>query len=206
MVASDVYDEVPYDVLLRHDFVRRAHRVASVAVTAERTCRVDRVVPSAVVRPRVIERLLRDLVARVAPDARILFPRRRDRRVWYSWNGRVLRPTGLTLESQLHEIAHLLLCPAERRSLIEFGLGPDPYRRSDARCTIRKRDADREELDVCSMQVLLARLLGLDERAVREEYREPPLTLARIRSLRRRFPNALPREWWRRAIVSAASA
>lgn len=150
--------------------------------------------------PRAVEARLRELVGCVVPGARIYFPRRRGPRLGYSWNGRHLRPTGLTLESQLHEIAHLLVAPPARRGLPEFGLGPDPYRPSDARCVIPRELADAEELATCTLQLLLARVLGLDEGAIRTEFSEQPLTRARVRTLRRRHPAVLPRSWWRRAM------
>lgn len=150
--------------------------------------------------PSAVEARLRELVAYAAPGARIYFPRKRGPRLGYSWNGRHLRPTGLTYESQLHEIAHLLVAPTSRRSLVEFGLGPDPYRPSDARCQIPREEADAEELAACTMQLVLARLLGLDEGAIRTEYSESPLTRARVESLRDRRPDALPAELWQRVL------
>jgi len=145
---------------------------------------------------RALEARLRALVRHVIPGARIFFPRRRDRRVRYSWNGRDLRPTGLTLESVCHEIAHLLVSAPHRRGLPEFGLGPDPYRHSDAARVAPVDEARREELDACAMQVVLARLLGLDEGAVFDEVRPEPLTAAGLCALRGRHPDALPAEAW----------
>jgi hypothetical protein len=157
------------------------------------------------VKTLTIEEQLRALVRRVEPGATIYFPRRRAFRVGYSWNGRHLRPTGATLESQIHEIAHLLVSARERRRYPEFGLGPDPYRRNLAQRVISERAAAREELDACTMQLLLVRLLGLDESAVMLEVHTDPLTEKRIRALRRRYPSALPSEWWQRALTSVAS-
>lgn len=147
--------------------------------------------------PRAVEARLRELVANAAPGARVYFPRKRGPRLGYSWNGRHLRPTGLTLESQLHEIAHVLVAPPARRRLVEFGLGPDPYRPSNARPCIPREEADAEELAACTMQLVLARLLGLDEGAIRTEYSESPLTRARVGALRERYPEALPPACWR---------
>lgn len=146
-----------------------------------------------------MESTLRELVSRVAPGARIYFPRRRAYRVGYSWNGRHLRPTGLTLESQLHEIAHLLLAAHARRALPEYGLGPDPYRRNHPPSVVTKEEADREELDTCALQLLLARLLALDEAAVQIEFHTAPLTATTVQDLRARYPDALPSRWWDRA-------
>lgn len=153
---------------------------------------------------RAIEAELRALVRHVAPRARIYFPRRRAYRVGYSWNGRHLRPTGLTLESQLHEVAHLLLASDARRALPEFGLGPDPYRRNHPPCVVSREEADREELDACALQLLLARLFALDEHAVAIEFHTAPLSRETVEALEARYPDALPREWWRRARAALA--
>jgi hypothetical protein len=147
------------------------------------------------------EHELRGLVRAAIPNARIYFPRKRGFRVGVSWNGRHLRPTGVTLESQCHEIAHVLVAAPERRSLPEFGLGPDPYRRSAVARVIPEDEADREELDACTLQLVLVRLLGLDEGAVMLEVHTEPLSRARIESLRERRPHALPPAWWDRAIA-----
>lgn len=135
----------------------------------------------------------------MVPTARIYFPRRRQYQVGCSWNGRNLRPTGLTLESQLHEVAHLLLASPARRALPEFGLGPDPYRRNDVPCVIPRAEADREELHTCWMQLLLARLLGLNAAAVRDEFQLSPLSETMVTTLREHYRDALPPELWRDA-------
>jgi hypothetical protein len=151
---------------------------------------------------RAIEEQLRALVGRVVPGAKIYFPRRMSRSAHYSWSGRHLRPTGLTLESQCHEVAHVLVSARHRRGLREFGLGPDPYRSSDAARVVADRVADREEEDACTLQLALVRLLGLSEVDVVDEVRARPLTPSRLRALRRRHADALPEDWWRRAIRS----
>ncbi len=148
---------------------------------------------------RKVERELRALVRHAVPDAKVFFPRQRTRRhVPYSWNGRHLRPTGLTLESVCHEVAHLLVSSPARRHLPEFGIGPDPYRNSDAPRTIAPDEAAREEDAACTMQLVLVRVLGLDEAAVMDEVRTPPLTPERLRELRAHYETALPNRWWRR--------
>lgn len=160
--------------------------------------------PSARPSREAVEAQLRAVVAHVAPGARVYFPRGRDRRVRYSWNGRHLRPTGLTLESQCHEVAHLLVSAPDRRGAPEFGLGPDPYRFSDAQRIVPDDVSDREELDACTMQLVLVRLLGLDEGAVMDEVRTDALTLQRVQDLRARHPDALPLPWWERAVSATA--
>lgn len=152
-------------------------------------------------RLRALEDQLRALVDRVAPGARIYFPRKRGWKVGttYSWNTRHLRPTGLTLESQLHEIAHLLLAAPHRLDQLEFGLGPDPYRRYDVPCTVPREVAEREETHTCWMQLLLTHLLDLDHAAVCYEYQLEPLTARMVAELHRTYPGALPASWWARA-------
>ncbi len=150
-------------------------------------------------RARDIEAALRALVHRVEPDAEVIFERHAVRPIGYSWDGRRLRVTGATFESQIHEIAHLLLAPAHRRREPEFGLGPDPYRRGFVPRIVSREEADREELAACDMQLLIVRLFGLDETLAMSEYDTPPLTEERIRALRDRYPDALPSELWERA-------
>ena len=161
---------------------------------------------TAMARRRAQEDQLRELVRRVVPGATIYFPRRRPYRVGLSWNGRNLRPTGMTLESQLHEIAHLLLASPERRRQPEFGLGPDPYRRNDVPCLIPREEADLEETHTCWLQLLLAQLLELDEMAVRMEFQLEPLTPSMVETLQRVYPDSLPPSWWQRARAHVASA
>lgn len=150
---------------------------------------------------RAIEAQLRALVRRVVPDATIYFPRRG----WgtgVSWNGRHLRPTGQTLESQMHEIAHVLVAPEERRRLPELGLGPDPYRRNFVERVVPIEIADDEELDTVTMQLVLARLFGLDEAAIEIEMHTSALSRERVIALRTARPWALPDPEWDRAIAS----
>lgn len=151
-----------------------------------------------------VERQLRELVDRVVPGARVYFPRKRCWRAGYSWNGKHLRPTGETLESQCHEIAHVLVAARERLGEPEFGLGPDPYRRAFVARTVPQEEADAEELDACSMQLLIVWLLGLDRAAVILEVKTRALTLERVVELRTRCPDALPDAWWERALAEVA--
>lgn len=155
---------------------------------------------------RQIERELRALVRHAIPTARVYFPRKRRFRAGYSWNGKHLRPTGETLESQCHEVAHLLIAPAHRHADPEFGLGPDPYRRMFVPLTCSEEEAAREELDACTMQLLLVRLLGLDEAAVILEVKTSAPSSERVAELRERYPWALPDAWWERALASCQAA
>ncbi|MCC6873563.1 MAG: hypothetical protein IT378_04570, partial [Sandaracinaceae bacterium] len=137
-----------------------------------------------------IETVLRELVRHAAPGVTVYFPRKRIYRAGYSWNGKHLRPTGETLESQIHEIAHLLVAPEERRTMPEFGLGPDPYRRQFVPRLVPQEEADREELDACALQLILVRMLGLDESAVVAEVKVELLTEECVRALRAWRPRA----------------
>ncbi len=157
-------------------------------------------------RRRTIEDALRALVRHAIPTARVYFPRKRTFRAGYSWNGKHLRPTGETLESQCHEVAHLLIAPAHRRGDPEFGLGPDPYRRMFVPLTCSEEEAAQEELDACTMQLLLVRLLGLDEAAVILEVKTCAPSAERVAELRARYPGALPEPWWERALASCHAA
>ncbi|MCZ7681810.1 MAG: hypothetical protein M5U28_24675 [Sandaracinaceae bacterium] len=152
------------------------------------------------VRAAEIEAALRALVARVEPEAEVMFEHHDVRPIGYSWDGRRLRVTGATYESRVHEIAHLLVAPASRRREPEFGLGPDPYRRGFVARTVSLEEADREELDACDLQLVIVRVLGLDEALTQSEYGTPPLTPERVRALRDRHPEALPPAWWERAL------
>jgi hypothetical protein len=49
----------------------------------------------------------------------------------FNWDGRALDP-GTEAYVILHEVAHYLLAPPERRGLIDFGLGPGPDTRDRA--------------------------------------------------------------------------
>lgn len=148
-----------------------------------------------------IEAALRALVHRVEPEAEVSFERHSVRPIGYSWDGRRLRVTGATFESQIHEIAHLLVAPEARRREPEFGLGPDPYRRGFVPRIVSEEEADEEELATCDLQLVIVRLLGLDEELAMSEYGTPPLTAQRVRALHDRNPGALPPEWWSRALT-----
>src|SRR5262249_29512308 len=150
-------------------------------------------------RQRAIEAQLRELVRRRAPEVTVRFPRKRRPPNGYSWNGKHLRPTGQTLESQIHEIAHFLVAPPSRWAYPEFGLGPDPYRRNFVERVIPQEEADREEADAGALQLLIVTLLRLDAGAVMTEVHVAPLDDGRIDLLRSRYPDALPPEWWQRA-------
>ena len=148
-----------------------------------------------------IEAELRALVKRHAPWAVIRFERHGARPYGVSWDGNVLRTTGRTYESVIHEVAHLLLSPPERIRLPEFGLGPDPCRRGFVERVTSREEADLEEHDACVLQLLIVRILGLDEPLVRNEYGTAPLTREVIEALRRGRPHALPEAWWKRALA-----
>lgn len=62
----------------------------------------------------------------------------------------------------LHDICHHLVAPPERRGLVNWGLGPDPYEPSglcpDSELSVD--ELERDELLACKLQVLLAPVFG----------------------------------------------
>lgn len=74
----------------------------------------------------------------------------------YSWDGRAVR-TRSEASVLIHEVAHWLLAPAERRALPDFGLGagPETGRVADAEAARCVSQAEKEE------EELLSSLLGI---------------------------------------------
>jgi hypothetical protein len=74
----------------------------------------------------------------------------------YSWDGRAVR-TRSEAWVLLHEVAHYLVCPPERRGLPDFGLGagPETGRRAEADAAACVPPAERER------EEQLASLLGI---------------------------------------------
>jgi len=68
----------------------------------------------------------------------------------FNWDGQAL-DTDTEAYVILHEIAHFVLAPLERRGLIDFGLGPGPYTRDPAAAEraavvpLTEREADEAE-------------------------------------------------------------
>lgn len=86
--------------------------------------------------------------------------------VKYTWDGHVLRPVPDCIEMQLHDVAHWIVASAWRRRCVEFGIGSDPYRDSDAHFTVTYNFAEREEYFTCEVQICLAIWLRLRLRLV----------------------------------------
>lgn len=150
---------------------------------------------------RYAERECRRLLARLVPNARIYFPRSGKLPRTYTWNGRHLHPSGKTLESQIHDVVHVLIAPDSRRLLPECGLGPDPYRISDAPCVLSFEDAQKEEILTCRLQVALAKLWDLHYEAAERELNVqlPDVTL--LGGVHDYAPWALDTETWDRLWV-----
>lgn len=76
----------------------------------------------------------------------------------YTWDGSTLHlPLCDTpYESALHEVAHVLVAPARRLAMPEYGLGSDPGNGTDAPLVIDHYRAEEEESRVCSLHWALA--------------------------------------------------
>jgi len=149
-------------------------------------------------------RKMRAMVVRLVPGARIIYPRdthggwdilsRTDKD--YTWDGQTLRPSGKNIESWSHDIAHILVAPRERRTLVECGIGPDPYRYSDAKCVVPRNVAFDEELIACYLQMILCVLLDLAVHEAADEVSSPLPTLRCLAAARAYAPDALVDEQW----------
>lgn len=144
------------------------------------------------------EQALRAMLGRVVPGARIYFPRKRSPQdhIQFTWNGRHLHPSGETLESQIHDVAHVLIASKSRRQLPECGLGPDPYRPSDAPRTIADNVCYDEEGLACALQAALCLMLGLDYEAAEREVNVDRPTLDKLAAIKRYAPDALSDTLW----------
>jgi hypothetical protein len=83
----------------------------------------------------------------------------------YSWDGNslVVKPGKFGVMTDLHDISHFVVAPAERRFLPEFGIGSDPNRYSSKlKSTVEERVADYEEELTCYLQLGLGLALGFD--------------------------------------------
>jgi hypothetical protein len=124
----------------------------------------------------------------------------------YSWDGvGNLVATGVGLSSGLHEVCHFLLCAPERRKLPEYGLGRDPYREvrvwTSPPVVVSSKEAIREEIYTCQLQLAAMCLLGFSEELVLSEGRnlgdtEIP-TEIELRAIQKYRPNVLSKPTWR---------
>lgn len=146
-----------------------------------------------------LERAIRALIHRVDPSVRLYFQRTNEGMQRYSWNGRTLRPATTTYESYLHDVAHWLVATKAQRKQVEFGLGPDPYRLSNASRTVTERTANRIETETSLLQTVLVLAFGLNVEAVAEETQYPTPTLAKLQRYRQRKPHLVPRAVWENA-------
>lgn len=100
----------------------------------------------------------------------------------------------------LHDLAHAMIAPAERRRLPEFGLGPDPANMQDhTPRVVSMRAAKAEESLACELHWCLAAYLeGVDGVRDVEGYVDMDVPLTRmINDLGRRFARVLPPDFTR---------
>lgn len=151
------------------------------------------------------------MLDRVVPGARIYIHAQPvkggDPRTLVTWNGRHLRPSGASYEAYLHDIAHVLVAPAERRHIVECGLGPDPYREGHMNSTqyaavpfvVTSEVASCEEYITCCLQAILTVSMGLSLGEVMEEVGAEEPTLDTFCDVMEYAPDALPIQLWNRA-------
>ena len=152
-----------------------------------------------------LTRLIRTLCRRVAPHVEVVLSRAETPKSKYSFDGKTLKATGKGLASKLHDVVHLLLASPKRRHAVEYGLGVDPYRDSDAECTVPL--ANDEEGYVCALQYAL--LLAIDrpkdaQRVAKELCMQELPDGAEILSIQKYRRDALPETWWKRCIEAVA--
>lgn len=146
---------------------------------------------------RSLEHCIRALIHRHDPKVRVLIPRQIGHtRPRYTWDGHTLISSTDTYESVLHDVAHWLVATKKQRAVPEFGLGPDPYRNSDAKAIVSIDHGDRIEYDVCGVQMVLVLALGLDPQTVTKETGTSLDTLEAFQKMRRRYPHVLSTSQW----------
>lgn len=85
------------------------------------------------------------------------------------WDGQVLKAARLTPWDVVHELAHWAVCPTERRSLPNYGLGGGPY---DSACENWLKavtdvpTGNHEEEVSCILSAYICLLLGDDARGM----------------------------------------
>ncbi len=81
----------------------------------------------------------------------------------FNWDGTALDP-GTEAYVLLHEIAHFLLAPPERRSLVDFGLGPGPdtldRATAEREMTVTLADSEADEAAASLIGILWEAQLG----------------------------------------------
>ncbi len=164
--------------------------------------------PHPVRADRALEATILRLLRRHDPRIRVRYPRTGKHREQYTWNGATctLVTAGDTYESCLHDVAHWLVATPEQRACHEFGLGPDPYRESDATAVVTDREGGRIEARTCDVQIALVLALDLDTDAVTRETNTPLPSPAKLRRTRRKYPDAMPAALWKAAENRLATA
>ena len=163
-----------------------------------------------------LQKLLRELFLRVTPDKLIFFPGTNPNENAHteSYDGHTLTLFEANAHSMLHEVCHHLLATPERRGKVNWELGSSPFEpRSyhalswDQQRAIRnERDypavyhAPDEEVDVCRLEMALAKYLGCGSRALKKRVQDlsfdDPPTVEEVDELSMKYPNALSSDLW----------
>lgn len=153
------------------------------------------------VKLRAVEDQIRSIVHDIDPSVRVEFERSpgQARRRRYTWDGSTLVSAGSTYESYLHDVAHWLVATKQQRAEPEFGLGPDPYRDSDAALIVTTPRIIEEH--VCDVQMVLVLVCGLDATEVVAEVGAVVPQASELQDLQKRFPDILSSAMWVRAAL-----
>lgn len=144
------------------------------------------------------------LFLRVTPDADLYLPSdgRRRPKGSVTWDGHTLvchTHRGDDDEKDifftaLHDICHHLVAPPERRGMVNWGLGPDPYEPTglcpDSELSVD--ELEREELLACKLQVHLAPVFGF----TRSELFRLDVKYSDVREIKSQLGDSLPFEIW----------
>lgn len=164
-----------------------------------------------------LRKFLRELFLRVTPNKQIFFPGTNPNETAYteSYDGHTLTLFEDNAHSMLHEVCHHLLAAPERRGKVNWELGSSPFAPQSyyalswdqRRVLIYKRDClkvyqarDEEEIDVCRLEMALAKYLGCGSRLLKKRvqdlsFDEPP-TADEIEALALKYPDALSSVLW----------
>lgn len=77
----------------------------------------------------------------------------------YAWDGKTIA-TGMPSLQVLHDACHYLVCPVERRSIPDFGLGTGPGSRNKSKPVMHWLDGEMEEIQALILTGLYQLHLG----------------------------------------------
>jgi elongation factor P hydroxylase len=129
----------------------------------------------------------------------------------FSWDGHslVVRPGLYGVMTDLHDISHFVVAPAERRFLPEFGIGGDPNRwNSRPKVVVEDSVAQYEEELACYLQLGLGLALGFDHFYVKREGESLNTEMpddTRIYMVQQYTPDGLSPDMWRRVYDAVRS-